>query len=439
MKGLRIGWATPWNERSAVAQSASEVALELNDRGHVVTVLRTELGEALTLPPRLAPGPVKVLAEVPAHELRQDFDVIVAHIGNHFGFHGALPSRLQDVDIVGIFHDAFLADLACEWLDNDEVAIRTLLQQTYGEDTWPAGQPFSRDCAEVMRRRPMLEWLACQTIGAVAHAEHYAQRLRNACPGPVVVIPLACTMPDLPPPPVPWNRLMIGAVGNADANKRIDQLILAIGASPILRLCCRIRIIGEASAEERERLGWLARTARVQEPEFTGWVTDEQLRWQLRSVDVISCLRNPILEGGSASLVLAQSSGRPTLVSGHGSYAEVPADTVLVCSPEHEARDVMRHLERLLDVPADGAAIGKRARTLALHRHSPAGYADMLSALLEKVVAWQPELRARRHLTSTLVGFGLSPDDFSVKRVHAVLAGLLNRIREDIPCHLRRQ
>jgi glycosyltransferase involved in cell wall biosynthesis len=425
MKGLRIGWAAPWNEHSAIAQSASEVAFELSLRGHAITVLRTEVEEALTLPPRTAPGPINALANCLPHQLCQDFDVVVAHIGDHYGFHGALLSRLRDVDFVGVFHDAFLADLACMWLDGDEAAIRELLRQTYGEDTWPMGEPFFNNLREVMRRRPMLEWLARQTVGAVAHARHYAQRLCDACPGPVAVIPLAFTMPDLPPSPVPWTRMTIGVVGHANANKRIDQLIMAIGASPILRPCCRIRIIGEASADERERLGWLARTARIEAPEFTGWVTDEELRWQLRDVDVMSCLRNPVLEGGSASLVLAQTSGRPTLVTGHGCYAEVPTDTVLVCAPEHEALDAMRHLELLLADPARGVAMGQRARAHALRWHAPAAYAEMLLTLLEEVVARQPEIRARRHLASTLAGFGLPLDDPAMTRAAAVLAGLL--------------
>ena len=149
MKGLRIGWASPWNERSAIAQSASEVAFELSCRGHVITVLRTEVDEALTLPPRASPGPINALANFLPHQLRQDFDVVVAHIGDHYGFHGALLSRLPDVDVVGIFHDVFLADLAWMLLDGNEAAIRAL-RQTYGEDTWPVGEPFFNDPREVM-------------------------------------------------------------------------------------------------------------------------------------------------------------------------------------------------------------------------------------------------------------------------------------------------
>jgi hypothetical protein len=433
MNLLRIGWASPWNVRSAIAQSAAEVAFELSRRGHTLTILRTEAGDALTLEARSAPGPVHMLTAYSVSQLRDLFDVVVVHIGDHHGFHGALPPLLKDVDAVGIFHDAFIGNLAYHYLGGDEAAIRNLLQQTYGEDIWPAGTPFLSDLRDAARHRPMLEWLAAQTVGAVAHAEHYAERLRNNCPGPVVVIPLAFTMPDLPPKPVPWNRIQIGVVGHANANKRIDQIILAVAASHVLRSCCRIRVIGEATDHERERLARLSEMAQVSLPEFTGWVTDEDLRWHLRDVDVISCLRNPVLEGASASLVLSLLSGRPTLVTNHGSYAELPPDTVMECSPEHEARDVMRHLENLMADPHRGAAMGQRAQSLALRRHSPTSYVDALLPLLEQVVIRRPEQDARRRLVSTLTDFGLPPCDPATGRVEGVLAGLLTKIQACTP------
>ena len=395
MNALRIGWVTPWNDRSAIAHSASGVAFELSRRGHDVTVLRMEVGTDLALPPLPAPGPVHHFADYPLKRCEQDFDVVVAHIGNNLGFHGALPARMREIEFVGIFHDAFFADLALGWHHGDLVKLRELVGQLYG-DVWPAEEPYFCELGRLMRRRPMLEWLAQWAVGGVAHSGHYMDRLRRACRGPIAVIPLAFTTPNLPPPPLPWDRLTIAVVGHANPNKRIDQLILGIGASPMLRTCCRVRVIGAITPPERARLTSLAEAVRLEPVEFTGWVTDRELRWRLRDVDVMSCLRNPVLEGASASLVLAQSSARPTLVSDHGCYAEVPPDTVLACSPEHEARDVLRHLEWLVANPAAGLEIGRRARSLALQRHAPATYVDQLLPLLEEVIAQRPANRPRR-------------------------------------------
>ena len=397
MDALKVGWAAPWNIRSAIAQSAAEVAFELAGRGHAVTVLRTEIGEGRAMSPRPAPGSIHHIDDYSPAELRDQFDLVVAHIGDHHGFHGALPKRLRDTVVLGIFHDAMVPDRPTEHLNGDEAG----------------------------RRRPSLEWLARRTSGAVAHAEHYAQRLRGACPGPVAVLPLAFTVPGLPPPPTPWDHLTIGAVGAPNPARRIDQLIMAIGASPVLRSRCRLKLIGEGSDEDRTALGWLADRARIEPPEFTGWVSETELRWQIRDVDVMSCLRNPVVEGASAALILAQTSGRATLVSNHGCYTEVPADTVMACSPEHEALDAMRHLERVIDDPALRSAIGERARAFAVPRHAPAAYVDRLEPLLFDLVASRPGDLAMRRLTDTLIEFGLPPDDVSVTRAELSLASLI--------------
>lgn len=425
MTKLRIGWATPWNERSAIANCAAQLAFELHRRGHEVTILRTEVDDALDLPARPAPGPILNLTNIPTTELRERFDIVVGHIGDHYGFHGALLSRLDEADFVGIFHDAEIANLAWDSAASEK-GYRDLLQATYGEDTWPVGHGFFDDPQAVVRHRPMLEWLACRTIAAVAHSGHYAERLRKACPGPVEVIPLALEFHSMPPTPKVWdNKLLIAVIGRANFNKRIDQLIFALAASPRLRSNCRIRIIGEAAAEDREALTNLARKAGIATPQFLGWVDDDDLPWALRDVDVISCLRNPVLEGGSASLLLAMSSGRPTIVSNHGAYTEVPEDSVLRCEPGFEARDMMRHLERLLKDPARGAAMCQRAgEYVSQHRVAPV-YVDALEPLLEKVVARKAEFHARRRMAGVFASFGLLSQDPAAIRASLALEELL--------------
>ena len=420
---MRIGWATPWNQQSAIADSAGNVALELVERGHAVTILRTEAGPALALPPRPTTLPVLSLGDLSDEDLARDFDVLVGHFGNYYAYHGALLSRLGSLDVVGIFHDAFYAHLMADWaaLHGGNAALRQIVHETHGQDALKPGEPFWTDLGHMAQHRPLLEWLARQTVAAVAHSGHYMERLRAACPGPVVTIPLAFTAPDLPPPPPADSRMTIAAIGHANANKRIDQILLAIGSSPFLRGRCRLRVIGEATAAERERLTAIAAAAGAAPPEFTGWVSDADLRWQLRDVDVISCLRNPVLEGASASLVVALASGRPTLVTDHGCYADVPPDTVMACRPEHEALDAMRHLEHLVVDPAWGASMGARGRALAARRHSPDAYAAALLPLLEEVAPPRLQRETRRQLMETLFKFDLGPDDPALGRIDTAL------------------
>ena len=98
----------------------------------------------------------------------------------------------------------------------------------------------------------------------------------------------------------------------------------------------------------------------------------------LAAVDAICCLRNPVLEGASASLILAMRTGRPVLVSDHGPYAEIPDGLVLKCRPGHEATDVRLHLEALLADPAPARAMAQRARAYAKATFTASGYVDRL-------------------------------------------------------------
>ncbi len=424
MMPARIGWATPWNTQSAIAQSASEVASELMRRDHEVTILRTEAGSWWDLPSRDFTGIVRHLDDYSDASLFQEFDVIAGHFGDNFRFHGALLRRLELISIVGVFHDLCVAHLMRDWVQDDQASLRALARETYA-DTPAAELPFVwNDLAYTAKVHPMVEWIANRTIGAVAHAEHYADRIRRACPGPTAVIPLAFDAPGLPPPPLHWDRMTVAVVGHANANKRIDQIILAVSASSILRDRCRIRVIGEASAQVRADLFAYAANLGVAPPEFTGWVSDEELRMRLRDVDVLSCLRYPVLEGASASLVVALTSGRPTLVSDHGCYAEVPDDAALKCRPSCEALDVMLHLEHLVREPAFGAAVGARGRAFASRRHTAEAYADALESLLETCITARPTSDARQSLTSTLTEFGLSRKDPAIARVAAMIVSM---------------
>ena len=74
--------------------------------------------------------------------------------------------RLRELGVVGIFHDAFLANLAAGWAylpgGVGEQALRFAVREAHGEDGWRADEPFitAATMLEVARRRPMLEWLA---------------------------------------------------------------------------------------------------------------------------------------------------------------------------------------------------------------------------------------------------------------------------------------
>jgi glycosyltransferase involved in cell wall biosynthesis len=402
---MKIVWAGPWNERSAIASFGSEVVRELADRGHDVEVLRTEDERGLALPPLPATGPVAAVQDCDLATLMRDSDGIVVNMGDYYEYHaGAIP-LLQHTAPLLVLHDAALGGFTHSW--------RTAV----GADAWRIDRMVKSD--------DLVASLCALASGVVVHSGHYRAAAEAACAGPVAIIPLAWAFADLPPPRDIGNRLVVTTFGHVNANKRAEAVIRAIGASARLRNSVFYLLVGHVEDAERERLLALAARVGTPPPHFTGWVPDEILRMMLAGTDVVSCLRHPGIEGGSASLILAMLSGRPTLVSDHASYAEVPDGVVLKCPPGDETAAVMHHLEAILDNPGAARLMGDQARAYARARHAPSAYVDRLLPALDAATRAQPAVRTAIAIGRRLAEFGMMEGDPAAHRFDAELAGLL--------------
>jgi len=426
---LKIAWAGPWNIRSSIAMNFGvDVVAALAAEGHTVEVLRSEIGDCLEIPMPETPWVVHHLTDMPAERRRAEYDAVIANLGDHFGYHGALAPMLSAPEAVLIIHDAFLGHYCGGWAQlfpDPDQALRAMVRTTYGPEALSPEVPYWVSLDEMMRRRPMIELFAGNAMGAVVHARHYLNRVASVCPGPVVEIPLSSRDLNIVPPPLASETLVIATIGHVNANKQITEVIRAIGSSTALRACCRYVVIGPIEPDERQRIEAMMSAHNVTAVEFTGWIDDDALRDRLAGVDAICCLRFPILEGGSGSVIVAMLSGRAVLVSDHGVYGELPDNVVLKCHPGAEAVDIARHLESLLaDHPAR-LAYGARARTYALRVNSPKHYAHALMALVERALAAGPAVCAGVQLGQILGSFGLASDDPAAHAAAAALTGLL--------------
>lgn len=385
---LRIAWVGPWNERSAIAEFGSQIVRCLAALDHEVEVFRTEVDEWANLPP--LPAPCVVHPSGAAIErLDTRFDAVLVNLGNYWPYHAAALDVLLRAPCISILHDVTLESLSHLW--SDALATR--------------GDPRGTRLAEAMRDAPF-EAAAGLSVGAVVHSGHYYQRAEGSCPGPVATIPLAFEFPQLPPPREPSGRLTVATVGHVNPNKRAEEVIRAIGASPRLRVRANYVLIGEVSDARRAELLRLARRVGAPDPDIVGQVSENVLRTLVAGVDAFCCLRHPLTEGGSASLILALRSGRPTIVSDNGSYAEVPDGLVLKCPPGREAAHVLHYLEDLLDDPGAGLAMGRRARAHAEATYSPESYVAALLPHLERCGAGTQVVQARNRIRRTMEGIG---------------------------------
>lgn len=405
---LRIAWATPWNERSAIARFSAAVCGALAAAGHRIEIVRTETGEAARLPPLVAPFPVHAPGVLRPEALAAGFDAVVVNLGNHYPFHGAAPALLAAAPSIAVLHDSSMEHFAQEWRRApDPEPPQGVLDRVVR-----AGAPLA----------PALASLAC---GAVVHGPHYRAGIEAACPGPVLQLPLAY-VPPVPQPPTPIaGRLTVATIGHVNPNKRVEAVIRAMGASPRLRALGRYVLVGPCDPAEQERLLRLAAAVGAPTPEFAGWVPDEALVARLAAVDAIACLRHPVLEGGSASLVLALRSARPVLVSEAGVYAALPAGLALRCTPGEEAPDVLRHLEWVLDNPVAARHIGERAAAWAREAHAPEAYAARLVPFLREAAQAAPALLAARALGLAAARLGFPADEPATGRMVAMLVELV--------------
>lgn len=431
---MDIAWLTPWNDRSAIASFSVDVVAELRKRGHSVRIFRSEVDAALDLQPLPDDSEVRALNIVHPQELRRGFDHVVANIGNHFPYHGALPRVLDAVPALGIFHDGFLAHFAAPWAQfwsANEHAPMTLADMVYGDPS-PSGHNYWLPLEDMAAKRPMLEWVGSMVAGALTHSGHWAERLRVSCPGEVTIQPLS--MPDdAMPPPRPWGeRIVLATIGHINRNKQADQVLRGIASHPALRDRCEYHLLGQIEQSEREHLNAVALSLGMMPPSFTGWLEDAELRQRIAEVDVICCLRNPLLEAGSASLITAMRSARPVLVSNHGSYAEVPGDIVLRCTPGSEAPDLARHLLALLEAPEQAAELGQRARAYTFEVNTAASYVDALLPAMEAATAAAPQISAARLMGRQLGKLGLSAGHPQVLRTAQNLSDLLGYANKDV-------
>ena len=406
-----------------MASFGALVVAELAARGHDVAVFRTETGETLALPPRPAPGPVSPLRDAAPEAIARDHDAFIVNLGDHYGHHGGVVAPLLRVPALAIIHDASLADLYAGWVEAEGrwSVHEAVLGAVYGAAEARAAVPFMLPAEEMAARRPMVEWFAAFAAGAVVHASHHAERVRPVCPGPVDVIPLTHEAVE-PPPPSPLDgrhKAVVATVGHLDPGKWAAEVLRAVSSSPVLRERVHHLLVGGVEPAERAALLVLASSLGAPAPEFASWVDEAEMRRRLAGVDAVCCLGSPPPEGSSGATILAVLSGRPVLVSDHGSYAGLPDGLVLKCEPGAEAADARRHLEALLADPDPARAMAPSAL--------PENYADRLLAHVGRVTEGLPAVRAGMGLGRTLAGFGMPLDDPAGERVAAALDDLLDR------------
>jgi glycosyltransferase involved in cell wall biosynthesis len=256
-----------------------------------------------------------------------------------------------------------------------------------------------RFCAEVPLDNVVVEG----SLGVVVHSQWHAKRVDGLTMGEVTVAPL----------PVPSNRLgfdeneragsstllaclpedsiLLVSVGAANANRRIDLLLQAIADDEVLTRRVHLWAVGPSPDEVRSDLIRLAQTLGLQDHfAVTGRVTDSLVQEILARADIAAALRDPVLEGQSASVLTQLLSGTPVVVYDHAHYSELPDNVAVKVNPHDARAGVRRALRLLVDDLEERTRRGECARDYVLESRSGGAYAAALLDAGELALAAKP-------------------------------------------------
>jgi len=160
-----------------------------------------------------------------------------------------------------------------------------------------------------------------------------------------------------------------------------------------------------------------------------GKVESPVLEAELEHANAISCLRFPIIEGASASVVLSLASGRPTLVSDGGSYAEIPDELVYRVRMHREVEMVREHLSAIAKDYDAAVLRADASRSWAVSRHSGRHYAEMLLPFIELVQSERPIIELSDEIGECLTAWKCPVDSPTIDRVDSAVETLFENIQ----------
>ncbi|GAA3802291.1 hypothetical protein GCM10022273_11350 [Cellulomonas soli] len=425
---------TPMSPDSAIADVMLQTVLPLASHWQLDVWTPTE-GE-------LRPCPVPVHRFEDTHPevvaALERYDVVVHVLGDSPLHTRILPLAIAVPGLV-VLHDASITNLV-RHTAIDRGFLAELVRGVRAEhgpgaaEVLRTGAPEDRPggwmqfCADVPLDGTVLE----RSLGAVVHSDWHARRVDGRSLGDVTVARL----------PVPTNRthtpardeasalldtlkaddVLVVTVGSVNANRHIDEMLEATAGDELLARRVRLWAIGAAEDDEAARLRATAdRLGLSDRFDITGRVTDGVLAALLDRAHVGFALRDPVLEGQSASVLTQMEAGLPVVVYDHAHYSELPADAVVKVDPATGARGVAAALRRLVDEPDLRARLGARARAHVLEERTPEAYADALREAASLAMAARPLLHVTSDVAARLARLDLDTVPAVVDSVMDVL------------------
>lgn len=390
---MRVAMVTPMAPESAIADVMMQAVPFLSEHWELEVWCPTESAYRpcpVTLHPFERPERAVI-------ESLSGFDLVVHVLGNS-PWHARILPLVRQVPGLVVLHDVVLTDLVREVAVQTETLgvlsrqIRVHHGQSHADRVLAgarAGQAgWLETCAEV----PLVALAIEGSLGAVVHSHWHRRSVEGLTLGEVTVAPLPVPsgrvgftevddgVVDALLADLPADSVLVVTIGAVNANRRIDLLLDVMSG---LDDGGRVHLWALGPAEPVVRAE-LLRTAALRglSGRFAapGPVGDDQLGRVLARADVGVAIREPVLEGQSASLLTQMAAGLPVLVFDHAHYAEMPDDGVVKIDPSDPIRGLSDAMEVLVADPEARGRVGAVARECVADTRSGKAYSAGLLA-----------------------------------------------------------
>ncbi len=429
---MKVAMVVPMSPESAVGDVMVRAIPSLTDRWDIEVWCPAEA--------TYRPCPVRVTpfgqSDGEVLDALATFDLVVYVFGNS-PRHSLILPLAQALPGLVVLHDVALTSLVrhVAVVQNGIDALAKRVETTYGADAAriirnpeKAGgdNEWLRYCASV----PLSEIATEGSLGVVVHSWWHGRMIDGTLLGDVTVAPL----------PVPSTELgfehndraatsalldeledqdlLLVSVGAINANRRIDLLLEAIARDPDLANRLQLWAVGPVEDQAAADLLRLARSLGVQDRfTITGRVSDGLLEDILARADIAAALRDPVLEGQSASVLTQLLFALPTIVFDHAHYSELPDEVAIKVDPGNAVVGLENAIRALVDDDEGRIRRGDLAREYVLQSRTGAAYAAALLEAGERALATRPYTNLSADLRSRLRRLDLHHDDGVVKVV----------------------
>ena len=393
---LRIGWLTPFTNRTGVGTFGKAVTDAMPERHGGVPIELTIVAPAADGLYRTRHRVIDIASATPDSRFYDLFDIVVCNVGNNVEHHRAIFEVLRNRPAIVILHDHvyqhFLATLVHErglgFADyvaltaryGGPEALRVVRQSNL---TRGRGLSYAPWDSEFSGTEPLASPILHLGAALVVHSAFAEGYVRPRFDGPVLRLGMPFDQrlrAEAPRPPRrradAEGRRVVVSFGHVQSTKCIDDVLRAIAGSRRLRDGLLYVVSGFAGDR-----GYVALLRDLVEENgleacvrFALDLSDAELDALSAEADGFVNLRFPNTEGASVSLIEQLATGKPVVVLDSGCYAEVPDGAAIKVARPRDQAAIRDALLRMLGEGDGLAAIGRRGRAHAL-RFDCAGYA----------------------------------------------------------------